>query len=71
MDDTPKLLDGFIASPKVKIAKGKRVGVQSMACNISGVEGRARAWGWGLGRLTSNSIIHTNLHKPNNKLVSA
>jgi len=25
----------------------------------------------GLGRLTSNSIIHIDLHKPNNKLVSA
>jgi len=24
----------------------------------------------GLGRLTSNSISHTNMHKPNNKLVS-
>jgi hypothetical protein len=24
----------------------------------------------GLGRLTSNSITHINLHKPNNKLVS-
>jgi hypothetical protein len=36
-----------------------------------GVEGHARPPGWGLGRVTSNSIIHTNLHKPNNKLVSA
>jgi hypothetical protein len=25
----------------------------------------------GLGRLTINSITHTNLHKPNNKLVDA
>jgi len=25
----------------------------------------------GLGRLRSNLIIHTNLHKPNDKLVSA
>jgi len=25
----------------------------------------------GLGRLTNNSIIHMDLHKPNNKLVSA
>jgi hypothetical protein len=36
-----------------------------------GVEGRARALGWGLGRMTSNSITHTNLYKLNNKLVSA
>jgi len=27
--------------------------------------------GWGLGQVTSKSIIHNNLHKPNNKLVSA
>jgi hypothetical protein len=35
--------------------------------------GGRRAW-WssrmGLGRVTSGSIIHTDLHKPNNKLVS-
>jgi hypothetical protein len=36
-----------------------------------GVEGHVGAPGWGLGRLTSNSIIHTDLHKPNNELVSA
>jgi hypothetical protein len=36
-----------------------------------GVEGHARAPGWGLGRMTNNSIIHTDLYKPNNKLVSA
>ncbi len=42
-----------------------------MARNTSRVEGRARAPGWGLGKLTNNSIIHTNLHKPNNKLVNA
>jgi hypothetical protein len=36
-----------------------------------GVEGRARVMGCGLRQVTSKSIIHTNLHKPNNKLVSA
>ncbi len=35
-----------------------------------GVERCVRAPKWGLGRLTRNSITHTNLHKPNNKLVS-
>jgi hypothetical protein len=25
--------------------------------------------GWGLGQMTSESIIHINLHKPNNKLI--
>jgi hypothetical protein len=38
---------------------------------ILGVEGHAGAPGWGLGRVTSGSIIHMDLHKPNNKLVSA
>jgi hypothetical protein len=34
------------------------------------VEGHAEALGWGLGRVISKSIIHIDLHKPNNKLVS-
>jgi hypothetical protein len=60
-----------ITSPKVKIMEGKGVGVCSLVHNILGVEGCARTLGWGLGKMTSKSIIHTNLHKPNNKLVSA
>jgi hypothetical protein len=47
------------------------VGVHNLAHNTLGVEGRVGASGWGLGQVTSGSIIHTNLHKPNNKLVSA
>jgi hypothetical protein len=35
----------------------KRSWVRSLACNTSGVEGRFGAMGWGLRRLTSNSII--------------
>ncbi len=44
-----------------------------MFFNLQHFEGRKRAGalGWGLGRLTSNSITHTDLHKPNNKLVCA
>jgi hypothetical protein len=41
-----------------------------LAHNTSRVKGRAGAPRWGLGRLTSKSIIHTDLHKLNNKLVS-
>jgi hypothetical protein len=55
----------------MKTLKGLRVAVRSLACSISGLEGCAGALGWGLGRLTSGSIIHTNLHKSNNKLVNA
>jgi hypothetical protein len=69
--DTPpsSLMDSTV-SPKVKTSEGKGVGVRSLIHSTSKVEGHARASGWGLGRLASNSIIHTNLHKPNNKLVS-
>jgi hypothetical protein len=47
------------------------IGVRSMARSTSKVEGRVRALGWGLGRVTSTSITHVDLHHPNNKLVSA
>ncbi len=43
----------------------------SLACSTSGVEGRAGASGWGLGRLINKSITHPDLHKPNNKSVGA
>jgi hypothetical protein len=59
------------ASLKVKIVEGEGVGVHSMACKILGVKGCAGVSGWGLGRFTSKSIIHMDLHKPINKLVSA
>jgi len=55
----------------VKITEGEGVGACSLAHSTSGIEGHAVAPGWGLGRLTSNSITHTDLHKPSNKLVSA
>jgi len=55
------------ANLKVKIVEGKGDEAHSMARNTLGVKGNARASRWGLGRLTSNSIIHTDLHKPNNK----
>jgi hypothetical protein len=60
----------LIMSPKVKTMKGKGVRVHFLAHNTLMVEGHARAPRWGLGKLTSNSIIQTNLYKPNNKFVS-
>ncbi len=60
-----------IASPKVKTSEGERIGVHSLVCSTLGVEGRAEALGQGLGRMTSNSITHMDLHKPNNKLINA
>ncbi len=58
-------------NPKVKTAEGKGVGACSLARNTLGVERGAGAPGWGLGRMTNKSIIHMDLHKPNNKLVNA
>jgi len=46
------------------------VGAHSLARNTLGVEGRVEVPRWGLGKVTSGSIIHMDLHKPNNKLVN-
>jgi hypothetical protein len=59
------------ASPKMKTMEKKGVGTRSLAHNTSWVEGRVGAPRWGVGGLTNNSIIHMDLHKLNNKLVSA
>jgi hypothetical protein len=45
--------------------------MRSLAHIILGVEGHVGAPKWGLGKLTRNSIILTNLHKPNSKSISA
>jgi hypothetical protein len=58
-------------SSKVKTTKEEGIGVRSLAHNTLGVEGHAGALGLGLGRLTHNSIIHMDLHKPNNELISS
>jgi hypothetical protein len=44
--------------------------VCSLVHNILEVEGRVGAPGWGLGQVAIASIIHMDLQKPNNKLVS-
>jgi hypothetical protein len=58
-------------SPKVKKMEEKGVGVRSFVRSTLGVEGHAKTLGCGLEQVISTSIIHTNLHKTNNKLVSA
>jgi hypothetical protein len=70
-DAPPNSLMDSTTSPKVKIVEGEGVGACSLAHNTLWGEGRVGTPGWGLGRLTSNSITHTHLHKPNNKLISA
>jgi hypothetical protein len=46
VDAPPSSLMDSIASPKVKITKGERVGARSLVRSILGVKGRARALGW-------------------------
>jgi hypothetical protein len=70
-DAPPDSLKDSNASPKVETIKEEGVGVYSLARNTLKVGGHVGAMGWGLGRVIGMSIIHTNLYKPNNKLVSA
>jgi hypothetical protein len=58
-------------SPKMKTIEGKGIGANSLAYSISRVEGHVRALRLGPENLRNKSITHTDLHKPNNKLVSA
>ncbi len=61
----PHSLKDSNVSSKVKTMEGGGVGVCSLARNTSGVEGHVGASRWGLRQVTSESIIHTDLHKPN------
>jgi hypothetical protein len=71
MCDAPaNSLTDTIVSPKVKQREKKRIGVHSLIRITLRVKGYVGTMGWGLGRMTSGSIIHINLQKPNNKLVS-
>jgi len=45
-DTPPNSLMDSVASPKVKITEGKRVGACSLACSTLGVEGHATTSGW-------------------------
>ncbi len=68
-DAPPSSLMVSTTSPKVKTTKGEELGVLLGSQHFGG---RGACWSFemGLGRLTSNSLTHTNLHKPNNKLVN-
>ncbi len=66
----PHSLKDSNVSLKMKTTK-EGIEVRSLAYNILKVEGCVGAPGWGLEQVTSRLIIHTNLHNPNNKLISA
>jgi len=70
LDAPPSFLMDSTASSKVKIME-EGVEMRYLVRSTLKVEGHVGASRLGLRRLTSNSITHTNLHKPNNKLVSA
>jgi hypothetical protein len=70
-DAPPNSLMDSTANPKVKTTKEKGVGARSLTYSTLGVEGCVGTPKWGLGRVTSKLITHTNLHQLNNKLVSA
>ncbi len=69
-DAPPHSLKDSNANPKVETME-EGVKVRTLAHSTSRVKGRVGTSRWGLGRVASRSIIHTNMHKPNNKLVSA
>jgi len=69
LDAPPNSLIDSNASCKTNTSE-EGIGVCSFVHSTSGVEGHVGAPRWGLGRMVSESIIHINLHKPNNKLVS-
>ncbi len=54
----------------MKITEEKGVRMRSLVRHFGG-RGRARLIGCELGRVTSKSINHMDMHKPNNKLGNA
>ncbi len=70
IDAPPHSLKNSNVNPKMETTKEERVGVCSLTRNTSRVKGCAKASKWGLRQMTSESIIHMNLHRTNNKLIS-
>ncbi len=68
---TPKLLHGFNYESKSENNERRRI--WGAFPSSQHFRGRGVCWSskMGLGRLTNNSIIYMDLHKSNNKLVSA
>jgi hypothetical protein len=69
-DAPPSSLMDSTVNPKVNNKRRRSWGA---LLNSQQFGGRGACWSseMGVGRLTSNLIIHTGIHKPNNKLVSA
>jgi hypothetical protein len=71
MTNTPTLFERVKRESKNGNKKKKGIRICFLVHSISRVEGRVGISRWGLRKVTSGSIIHMNLYKPNNKLVSA
>jgi hypothetical protein len=63
-DAHPNSLTDSTMSPKRENNRRIKDWAHFLACSTSRVEGRVGAPRWGLGRMISKSITHTNLHKP-------
>ncbi len=63
---TPKLLDKLKCKSKGENREGQGVEAHSLICSTSEIKRRVGAPGWGLKWMTNGSIIHMDLHKPNN-----
>jgi hypothetical protein len=71
-DAPPNSLIDSTSSPKVK--NNKRIRSWGTFLNLQHFGGRRACWSSRmgiLGRMTSRSIIHTDLQKPNNKFINA
>ncbi len=67
----PKFLSRFNWESKCENNERIRSQGTLLGSQHFGVEGHVGVSGWGLKRAISKSITHMDLHKPNNKLVSA
>ncbi len=68
---TPNSSQDSNVNSKMKTTKEEGVRICSLARNTSKVEECVGPLGWGLKRMMSKLIIHTDIHKLNNKLVNA
>jgi hypothetical protein len=69
IDAPPNSLIDSNAIPKVKTTK-EGISARSLIRSTLGVKGCAKASGWRPWQMKSGSIIHANMHKPNNKLIN-
>jgi len=69
IDAPPSSLMDSPVNPKVKRTEGNEIAARSLVHSTLGVKWHVGTLRWGLEKLTNKSITHTDLHKPNHKLV--